>query len=67
MLDTLISIELLLTSFVDCRGSLGFGEEALQSLPGNVGSQVPVYHSSSNITHQFNYLTLGIHFLASRM
>jgi hypothetical protein len=22
------------------RGSLGFGEEALQSLPGNVGSQV---------------------------
>jgi hypothetical protein len=22
------------------RGSLGFGEEALQSLPGNIGSQV---------------------------
>lgn len=37
-----LSIVFLLTSFIDCRGSLGFGEEALQSLPGNVGSQVPV-------------------------
>lgn len=25
---------------VDLRGSLGFGEEALQSLPGKAGSQV---------------------------
>lgn len=26
-----------------CRGSLGFGEEALQSLLGNVGRQVNIY------------------------
>lgn len=26
--------------FCYCRGSVGFGEEALQSLPGNVGHQV---------------------------
>ncbi|KAL3507757.1 hypothetical protein ACH5RR_033139 [Cinchona calisaya] len=26
---------------VNCRGSLGFGEKALQSLPGKIGSQAP--------------------------
>lgn len=28
------------------RGSLGFGEEALQSLPGNIGSQVHCHYFS---------------------
>lgn len=31
---------LTINAFFSLRGSLGFGEEALQSLPGNIGSQV---------------------------
>lgn len=32
-------------SILFVRGSLGFGEEALQSLPGKAGSQVLIVHS----------------------
>jgi len=36
-----LQCEFLELTFLDpYRGSLGFGEEALQSLPGNVGRQV---------------------------
>lgn len=35
------SESLIFLFLISCiRGSLGFGEEAIQSLPGNIGSQV---------------------------
>lgn len=39
------------------RGSLGFGEEALQSLPGNIGSQVLLFAEM-----QYSFLLVEKHF-----
>lgn len=44
-------------SFIFLRGSLGFGEEALQSLPGKVGSQVLTVTTSCNLV--FAYCASG--------
>lgn len=46
------------------RGSLGFGEEALQSLPGKVGSQVQIAYSNNSFFLQIVYIE---HFILKRL
>lgn len=45
-------------SVIFLRGSLGFGEEALQSLPGKIGSQVLTITTSCNLNFAYSNVPL---------